>query len=634
MVYAYDNWVQLPTKDIYDTQMMAMAINAAKDMYNEGQQQMKDFQTEYGNFITPILADQEWYNNNVIGKVRNTINALYAAGIDPSRSAEGRAAISQLINSIDVGSVAKLRSSAENAREYLKERAKLEAQGLYNPLLAKYDGPSIDTYSTLDSGIWDKMSPTRITDMATFGNPYFEGMKPTIHKETKNGIQYNVEEITMDRLTSIANDHFNELVSTPQGQLMYKYYRDLAGGDANPNSDDAARSAFNNAVAAGQKRRIYRADDYDNTKAIELDLKRRQLELQAQRNEILKNKAANKSSSSGDSGNKTPVSYYEPLYQNLVVNTLNKDPMRTAVFSNKEFTTDMGNSVLGAQRNIAEQYFADSSKSIYGGGSPTVTRLGIDYTRGNVSGTSYITGNSKLNYTVDQKISETKEFKTRFNNNYLDYLHQFSGGNQEGFSSIFANSYRNGQAKVDELSYSGSKLDNVKGQQYVSFSKEDINNIYSAREISARTAGITGSILEDAKKETQRLRNKLKACSSLIMKATRPIGVGLRDIGQYGVFAESTFKVVDSDGKGQDLNGEFVYKTPFMSTPNPNASKDDILNLSFDQDTDLERSIMDNPAMRKGFGVTNNSGTIDNTLNDPNPWYTLEDDFSDFDWNY
>lgn len=634
MIYAYDNWAQMPSVDLYDTQMMAMTLNAAKDMYEKGEQRIKDFKKEYGDFMTPILADQDWYNQNVTGKINNRLNQIYARGGDPLRNAQDRAEIQQLINSIDVGSIAKLRSSAENAREFLKERAKLEAAGLYNPLYAKYDGPDMATYSTLNNGIWDKMSPTRITDMATFGNPYFEGMKPTIHKETKNGVQYNVEEITMDRLTSIANDHFNELVSTPQGQLMYKYYQDVAKQLGSSNVYEDARSAFNNAVAAGQKRRIYRADDYDNTKAIELDLKRKQLELQAQRNEILKNKAANKSSSSGNDGSKTPVSYYEPLYQNLVVSTLNKDPMRTAVFSNKEFTTDMGNSVLGAQRNIAEQYFADSSKSIYGGGSPTATRLGIDYTRGNVSGTSYITGNSKLNYTVDQKISETKEFKTRFNNNYLDYLHQFSGGNQEGFSSIFANSYRNGQAKVDELSYSGSKLDSVKGQQYVSFSKEDINNIYSAKEISARAAGITGSILEDAKRETQRLRNKLKACSSLIMKATRPVGVGLRDIGQYGVFAESTFKVVDSDGKSQDLNGEFVYKTPFMSTPNPNASKDDTLNLSFDQDTDLERSIMDNPAIRKGFGVTSNSGTIDNTLNNPSPWYILEDDFSDFDWNY
>jgi hypothetical protein len=163
-----------------------------------------------------------------------------------TRSAEGRAAIAQMINSIDVGSVAKLRSSAENAKEYLKARRQLEAQGLYNPLLAKYDGPNIDTYSTLDSGIWDKMSPTRITDMATFGNPYFEGMKPNVRRESKNGVEYSVEKIDENDLRTIADAHFNELVSTPQGQLMYKYYQDIAkttGGNA--------RDMFNNAIVDG-----------------------------------------------------------------------------------------------------------------------------------------------------------------------------------------------------------------------------------------------------------------------------------------------------------------------------------------------------------------------------------------------
>ena len=47
MVYANDQWVQLPTKDLYDTQMMAIAINAAKDMYEKGQQEIKDFNKLY-----------------------------------------------------------------------------------------------------------------------------------------------------------------------------------------------------------------------------------------------------------------------------------------------------------------------------------------------------------------------------------------------------------------------------------------------------------------------------------------------------------------------------------------------------------------------------------------------------------
>jgi len=58
--------------------------------------------------------------------------------------------LSRIVNSVDVGQVAKLRSSAKNAEEFLKARKQLEAQGLYNPLFAKYDGPDINSYSTLD----------------------------------------------------------------------------------------------------------------------------------------------------------------------------------------------------------------------------------------------------------------------------------------------------------------------------------------------------------------------------------------------------------------------------------------------------------------------------------------------------
>lgn len=262
---------------VFDPTMAKMVLDAQDKYFNvlyadyqQGLKDMKEFKKEYGDFITPILADQEWYNKNVTGKVRNFINDAYSRGIDLTRSAEGRAAIAQMINSIDVGSIAKLRSSAENAKEYLKARKQLEAQGLYNPLLAKYEGFDTNTYNTLDKvdsdgniipgrDIWNKMSPTRITDMATFGNPYFEGMKPNVHSASKNGISYTIEEINENDLKAIADAHFNELVSTPQGQLMYKYYQDIAkttGGNA--------RDMFNNAVVDGQRRRIYQKDNYDD----------------------------------------------------------------------------------------------------------------------------------------------------------------------------------------------------------------------------------------------------------------------------------------------------------------------------------------------------------------------------------
>ena len=36
MAYAYDRAIALPTMDLYDKQVMAMSINAAKDMYEKG----------------------------------------------------------------------------------------------------------------------------------------------------------------------------------------------------------------------------------------------------------------------------------------------------------------------------------------------------------------------------------------------------------------------------------------------------------------------------------------------------------------------------------------------------------------------------------------------------------------------
>lgn len=262
----YEKPVEYTGYQIFDPTMAKMILDAQDKYFNavyadyqQGLEDMKEFKKEYYDFDTPILADQDWYNRNVTGKVRNFINDAYARGIDLTRSPEGRAAIAQLINSVDVGKVAKLRSSAENAKEFLKARKALEAQGLYNPLLAKYDGPDMSTYSTLNQGIWDKMSPTPYQNMATFGNPYFEGMKPNVRRESKNGVEYSVESITADDLMNIANNHFNELVSTPQGSLMYKYYLDQADGNA-----EAARMMFNSAVAAGQQRRIYEKSDYDD----------------------------------------------------------------------------------------------------------------------------------------------------------------------------------------------------------------------------------------------------------------------------------------------------------------------------------------------------------------------------------
>lgn len=238
-------------------------INAARNEYYLGLQDLKEFNKEYGDFVTPILADQDWYNKNVTGKVRDFINNAYANGIDLLRSPEGRLALTQLQNSIDVGSVAKLRSSRDAANKYIEARRQLEAAGLYNPVLAKYDGPDIATYHTLAQGedvgmgIWNKMSPTPYRNMADFTKPYFDNIQPFERAASKNGISYSISEISPQDLYNIAEAHYNDLVSTPQGQLMYRMYKDQLG------SDEAAKKAFNDAVVAGNLDRLRYSDNYN-----------------------------------------------------------------------------------------------------------------------------------------------------------------------------------------------------------------------------------------------------------------------------------------------------------------------------------------------------------------------------------
>lgn len=313
MIYAYDQWAQMPTKDIYDTQMMAMAINAAKDMYNRGEQEIKDFRKEYGDFYSPIQKDMDWYSKNVTNKIQNTIDGLYSAGIDPIRSAEGRAAVRKAINSIDTGTISKLKESAINASAFNKAKLELQSKGLFNPLLEKYDGPQLSDYSTVDSGVWNRMSPTPYQNMAAFSKDYFDNIKPISRSVSKNGVNYTKREITEQDLHNIANSHFNDLVTTPQGQLMYKMYLDAFDGDSK-----AARKAFNDSVVSGNMDRLYYEDDYNDNwyKNQNLQISRMNLNI-ARQNAIARQNGAGRGTLTEDG-----VSLKEHGYNTALANTM------------------------------------------------------------------------------------------------------------------------------------------------------------------------------------------------------------------------------------------------------------------------------------------------------------------------
>lgn len=194
MIYSKDQWIQLPTKDLYDSQIMLASINAARDMYEKGLQETKEFNKLYGDFTSPIARDVDYWYDNTLKPVRDAINYMYDKGIDPTRSAEGRALIQKLINQAPVAKLNQIRQSAKVADEYVKNRGTMQANGLYDPgfeqfaLRDQYGRPvDLSTWSTVDNGTWERTAPYKYESLYDYTSPMFKDLKP--HELTKAEVE-------------------------------------------------------------------------------------------------------------------------------------------------------------------------------------------------------------------------------------------------------------------------------------------------------------------------------------------------------------------------------------------------------------------------------------------------------------
>lgn len=262
MIYSKDQWIQLPTKDLYDSQIMLASINAAKDMYEKGLQETKEFNKLYGDFTSPIARDVDYWYDNTLKPVRDAINYMYDKGIDPTRSAEGRALVQKLINQAPVAKLNQIRQSAKIADEYVKNRGTMQANGLYDPgfeqfaLRDQYGRPvDLSTWSTIDDGTWERTAPYKYESLYDYTSPMFKDLKS--HELTKAevesfGIKYDpryqyqgiskgdLERVTGERIPGVQND------------TLYKYYRDRAA--------DVVRKQY---IAAGKNPAEITQDEID-----------------------------------------------------------------------------------------------------------------------------------------------------------------------------------------------------------------------------------------------------------------------------------------------------------------------------------------------------------------------------------
>lgn len=323
MVYAYDKWIELPTKDIYDTQMMLASINAAKDMYDKGQAAIKDFYKTYGDFTSPFRKDMEAYDAIVNKPVRDMMNYMYENGIDPLRSAEGRAAIMQLINTVPTGTVNQLRESAEIGKEYQKNLAKLQAAGKYNPEFEKMmlGGRSIDDYSTLNDGIWQRISPSEYKDLNQYTSHIFDKIDDSFIGVDKNGYEwYGVTpQMGMNALTP---DTLGGLVNSDLGRFHLNNARNdlIAQGNLNP-TDEEVMDQFRKNIIAANTEAWHRNRRITEEKKQQMDISKYATQ-EAIKDRYMRARAADKAASESGGGKqqKIPYDFMKSHLQNSVAN--------------------------------------------------------------------------------------------------------------------------------------------------------------------------------------------------------------------------------------------------------------------------------------------------------------------------
>lgn len=184
----------MPVMDLYDNQIMAMAINAAKDERDKAEDRLETLNKLYGDFYSPSDVDMASWQREVVKPFKDELDRLYGLGIDPTRSAEGRAALARLSRSVPYEDMNKLKQSAQIGQEYEKNKAKLLAENLYDPAFEQFQGRDLKNWDTLKDGVWQYSSPSAAPGLQEATSPWYEkrSTRPVTKEEVEAmGLPYD-----------------------------------------------------------------------------------------------------------------------------------------------------------------------------------------------------------------------------------------------------------------------------------------------------------------------------------------------------------------------------------------------------------------------------------------------------------
>lgn len=298
----YDEPVAVPIIDLLDSNMMSQYISAAREQYNQAVQDQKEFAKEFGDLYSPSASLNKAYYDQTKGRVNAGLNYLYQNGIDPLRSAEGRAYIAKIIRETPYDKISKWKADADNMKTFQKAAASMVAEGKLTQdqlgwQMQKYglDYDKFDPYTQS----WNTLAPMKMDTLEDLTKIPYSVLKPsnlTQQQVEAMGYKYDPNNdytgITDQMIMDTAGKAIPSVMSTAAGEYYYdKAKQQLQqAGVTNP-TDDQVKQQLQGTVAQlweGKKNiawdpNKYSLLNYQNVLADQLDAKKSARDLASQK---------------------------------------------------------------------------------------------------------------------------------------------------------------------------------------------------------------------------------------------------------------------------------------------------------------------------------------------------------------
>lgn len=232
MIQGYEQPVAMPSLGVFDTDLAKMYIAGIKQQYEQALEDEANFMKTYGDFMSDVEGANEEYAKETTDKVNNVINQLYVRGIDPLRSAVGRAVISRTINNVNTSKLNDLRQQAKDYEAYQNMRREMVAKGLTTDDFEDWNlrQLELDDFTALDPDKkvrrWTRLAPSQLKSISDLtDNIYNKLVANTPVGVTPDG-KYDVLSVSNKDRVVARMSALNAIKQDP----AYEYYKERAGG--------------------------------------------------------------------------------------------------------------------------------------------------------------------------------------------------------------------------------------------------------------------------------------------------------------------------------------------------------------------------------------------------------------------